>query len=387
MTRPVSVKPVPFMDLARLHAPLEAELVRAWRTVMAESAFIGGAHVERFEAEWAAYCGTAHAVGVSDGTAAIELALAGLGIGAGDEVIVPANTFIATVEAVVRTGARPVLIDVDPATLLMTAKGVAEAISPATAAVIAVHLYGQPVNMDAIGALARARGLALIEDAAQAHGASWRGRKAGALGDVGCFSFYPGKNLGAFGDAGAVTTNDAALAERIRCRANHGRIAEAPGQHAVLDGNHRLDGLQAAILSVKLGHLDRWNEERRRIARAYAEGLAGLPLRLPEIHPDASSCHHLAVLELGEREAVRRGLAEKGVASGVHYPIPCHLQPACAAFPTPPLPAVERAADRLLSLPLFPGMDEAEIGHVLGAMRALLEPSLRHLETAPASAC
>ena len=244
------------------------------RRVVDGSAFIGGEAVDRFEAEWAAYCGTRHCVGLSDGTAALELALAALGIGPGDEVIVPANTFIATVEAVAAVGAVPVMIDVDPATLLMTGEAVRAACTPRTAAVIAVHLYGQPVDMDAIRAVAEPAGIAVIEDAAQAHGATWRGARAGSLGHVGCFSFYPGKNLGAFGDAGGVVTDDAELAQRIRCLANHGRPRGAAEQHVLMGQNHRLDGLQAAILSVKLRRLDAWNAARRRLAQSLRRGPA-----------------------------------------------------------------------------------------------------------------
>ena len=262
------------------------------------SAFIGGEAVDRFEAEWAAYCGTRHCVGLSDGTAALELALAALGIGPGDEVIVPANTFIATVEAVAAVGAVPVMIDVDPATLLMTGEAVRAACTPRTAAVIAVHLYGQPVDMDAIRAVAGPAGIAVIEDAAQAHGATWRGARAGSLGHVGCFSFYPGKNLGAFGDAGGVVTDDAELAQRIRCLANHGRPRGAAEQHVLMGQNHRLDGLQAAILSVKLRRLDAWNAARRRLARLYGEALQGLPVEPVSIRPEAVSSHHLAVVQV-----------------------------------------------------------------------------------------
>lgn len=369
---------VPFLDLAAMHAELRPELDEVWHRVVDGSAFIGGEAVERFEAEWAAYCGARHCVGVSDGTAALELALAALGVGPGDEVIVPANTFIATVEAVAAVGATPVLIDVDPATLLMTAEGVEAALSPRTAAVIAVHLYGQPVDMDSINAVAGAAGIAVIEDAAQAHGATWRGARAGSLGTVGCFSFYPGKNLGAFGDAGGVVTNERGLAERIRCLANHGRPRGAAERHVLMGRNHRLDGLQAAILSLKLRRLDTWNAARRTAARLYAEALRGLPMQPVAIRPGAVSSHHLAVVLAPDRDELRRQLAAEGIGTGIHYAVPCHLQPACAAYPARSLPVVEAAAGRLLSLPMHPALSQADIAKVASALaRALarLQPA------------
>lgn len=367
--------PVPFLDLNRPHAEQRDAFDAVWRQVVDGSGFIGGPLVERFEADWAAYCGTSHCVGLSDGTAALELAMAGLGIGAGDEVIVPANTFVATVEAVAKIGATPVLADVDPATLLLTAETASARITPRTAAIIAVHLYGQPCDMDALGALAAARGLALIEDAAQAHGATWRGRKAGSLGAVGCFSFYPGKNLGAFGDAGAVVTDDAALAERIRERANHGRPRDSAARCVVLDGNHRLDALQAGVLGVKLARLDDWNAARRATVARYTAALAGSSAVFPTIHPDALSSHHLAVVLVPARDEVRRLLGAAGIATGVHYPIPCHKQEACAHLTTPPLPVVEAVAERLLSLPLFPQLTLDEERRVTEALAGILAES------------
>jgi dTDP-4-amino-4,6-dideoxygalactose transaminase len=369
---------ISFLDLGAMHAELRPELDLVWQRVVDGSAFIGGEAVDRFEAEWAAYCGTRHCVGLSDGTAALELALAALGVGPGDEVIVPANTFIATVEAVAAVGAVPVMIDVDPATLLMTGEAVRAACTPRTAAVIAVHLDGQPVDMDAIRAVAEPAGIAVIEDAAQAHGATWRGARAGSLGHVGCFSFYPGKNLGAFGDAGGVVTDDAELAQRIRCLANHGRPRGAAERHVLMGQNHRLDGLQAAILSVKLRRLDAWNAARRRLARNYGEALQGLPVEPVSIRPEAVSSHHLAVVQVPQRDELRRLLAAEGIATGVHYAIPCHLQPACSTYATPPLPVVERAAGRLLSLPMHPHLGDRDVGRVASALaRALdrLEPT------------
>jgi dTDP-4-amino-4,6-dideoxygalactose transaminase len=363
---------VAFLDLAAMHAELELELDAAWKQVSRTGHFIGGEFVARFEAEWAAYCGTRHCVGLASGTAALQLSLAALGVGPGDEVIVPANTFLATAAAVVAVGARPVFVDVDPATLLLTAEAVRGALTPRTAAIMAVHLYGQPVDMDALGEIAGAAGVAVIEDAAQAHGATWRGRRAGGLGRIGCFSFYPGKNLGAFGDAGAVVTDDGALAETIRSLSNHGRARDAHHRHERVGGNHRLDGLQAALLSIKLRRLDAWNAARRRVAAWYEAALAGLPLERVRIAPGATSSHHLEVIQTGGRDRLREALGRDGIATGIHYPIPCHLQPAFAAAALPRLPVAEGAAARILSLPMHPHLSEADVQRVAAAIARAL---------------
>lgn len=364
---------IPLLDLDAMHAEIAAELDDAWRQVSQSTQFIGGPFVERFEAEWATYCKADHCVGVASGTAALELALAGLGIGRGDEVIVPANTFIATATAVVAVGATPVFVDVDPTTLLMTAAGVAAALTPRTAAVIPVHLYGQPVDMDAINDVASPAGIAVIEDAAQAHGATWQGKPVGTFGRIGCFSFYPGKNLGAFGDAGAVVTEDLALAEQIRSIANYGRKAYRY-RHEVVGTNSRLDGLQAAILSVKLKRLDPWNDGRRRAAARYEAALADLPVRLVGKAPGAHGTYHLAVIETAKRDELQRQLAAEGISTGIHYPIPCHLQPAFATDDVPSLPVAERAAEQILSLPMYPHLGDAEIRVVAEAIdRALAD--------------
>lgn len=359
---------IPFFDLRSTNEEVSDEINQIFRKVYAESAFIGGEFVEKFEQEWAEYCGTRHCVGISDGTAAIELTLRGLGIGEGDEVIVPGNTFIATAAAVVAAGARPVFVDVDPSTHLVTADVVRRALGPRTAAVIVVHLFGQPADMDAIGEVAEAAGIAVIEDAAQAHGATWRGRRAGGLSRAGCFSFYPSKNLGACGDAGAVVTNDAGLADRIRMLGNHGRPPGAPNLHEAVGGTGRLDGLQAAILSVKLTRLDAWNARRARIAEQYALALRGLHVEPVAIAPDACSSHHLAVVRTDRRDEVRRFLAGEGISTGIHYPIPCHRQKAFAAGDTAPLPVVERVADQILSLPMFPHLTEVQARRVVEAI-------------------
>ena len=365
---------VPFLDLGALHREMGVELDEAWRRVIDSSRFVGGEFVATFEAEWAAYCDCLHCVGLSDGTAAIELALRALGVGKGDEVIVPANTFIATFEAVVAVGALPVPVDVDPHTLLMTAAQVDAACTGKSAAVIAVHLFGQPVNMDAINAVARRRGLLVLEDAAQAHGATWRGQRAGSMSDAGCFSFYPGKNLGALGDGGAVVTNSPLVAEKIRSLANHGREAGAPERHSLIGANHRLDGLQAAVLSAKLRHLDRWNAARAKIARRYAAAFAALPVEEVLIAGEATSSHHLEVIQADNRDDLKRALAAAGVATGIHYAIPCHRQPAFADWTALDLPVVERAASRMLSLPMYPQMTEAQVDYVCDALVDALAP-------------
>lgn len=361
-----------FLDLQAMHDELRPELDRAWREVTDQAAFIGGAAVERFEADWAAYCGTRHAVGLANGTAALELALDALGVGPGDEVIVPANTFFATVSAVRTVGAVPVFVDVDPRTLLVDPARVGEALGPRTAAVIAVHLYGQPCDMDALGAICARAGVLLVEDAAQAHGATWRGRRAGSLGRIGCFSFYPGKNLGGFGDAGAVTTDDPELARAIRSLANHGRAPGSHHEHERIGANQRLDALQAAILSVKLTRLDAWNAARARVVGWYRQALADLPVELLDEAPDAVSAHHLMVVRLAGRDRVQAQLQARGIPTGIHYPIPCHRQKAFAGTDVPFLPVVEGAAPRLLSLPLHPHLSQDAVAQVADALRACL---------------
>lgn len=370
---------IPFLDLPAMHAEITLELDEAWQKVTRSGKFIGGEFVERFEGEWAEYCGTSYCVGVANGTVALELALAALGIGPGDEVIVPANTFFGTIEAVIAAGAKPVFIDVDPSTLLMTADSVESAITSQTAAVIAVHLYGQPVDMDAVGAVTRAAGLTVIEDAAQAQGALWRGRRAGSLSHVGCFSFYPSKNLGAFGDAGAVVTDDQMLAEQIRLLSNHGRSGLEHYRHDSIGGNNRLDGLQAAILSVKLKRLDVWNEARRRVANWYRMLLADIPVELVRTTPDAVSSCHLTVIRSSHRDHIQQQLLAEGITTLIHYPIPCHHQPALASSAPPQLPVAEGAAHRVLSLPMGPHLTQEDVVQIVGGIsRALSIVDVTH---------
>jgi dTDP-4-amino-4,6-dideoxygalactose transaminase len=373
MSTATSSSTVPFLDLAGMHAPLRADLDDAVARVIDSSAFVGGRHVEQFEREWAKYCGSGHAVGVANGTDAIALALRALGVGPGDEVIVPANTFIATAEAVASVGAHAIFVDVRPDTLLVDLDRAEAAVGPRTSAIIPVHLYGQPVDMDAVVALAARHGLAVVEDAAQAHGATWRGRPAGSFGHAGCFSFYPGKNLGAFGDGGAVITDDAALAATIRSLADHGRSASSKHHHDLVGTNSRLDGMQAAILSVKLPHLDHWILRRRAAHHRYRELLHTLPVGQVDLAEGALSAHHLEVVRVNDRERIAAELSNRGVATGIHYPVPCHLQPAFAPV-TDRLPVAEEAAEQILSLPLFPNLSIDQVEWVARSLRAVIAP-------------
>jgi dTDP-4-amino-4,6-dideoxygalactose transaminase len=361
---PSQSRSIPFLDLGAMHAPLWRELDEAVGAVTRSSAFVGGDRVAAFEDAWARYCGSDHAVGVANGTDALALALRALGIGTGDEILLPTNTFVATAEAVLAAGADPVFVDVDPETLLIDLVEVEASIGPRTAAVIPVHLFGQPVDMDAVERMARRHGLAVVEDAAQAHGATWRGRPVGSFGDAGCFSFYPGKNLGAFGDGGAVVTGDGAVADRIRSLADHGRSAESKHRHEHVGTNSRLDGLQAAVLRVKLDHLDRWTAQRRRAHDDYEASLRELPVAQVSLADHAASAHHLEVVRVARRDDVARSLAEGGVTTGVHYPVPCHLQPALSDWYRRPLPVAEKAAEEILSLPMFPTITRGQVDQV-----------------------
>jgi dTDP-4-amino-4,6-dideoxygalactose transaminase len=362
---------VPFIRLDAAHPEIFAELLEVVERVGRNAAFTLGPEVEDFERSFAAYCETEHAVGISSGTQALELALRGLGVGPGDEVIVPTYTFIATAEAVSTVGAKPVLVDVDPETAVITAEIVENALTPKTRAVIPVHLFGRPVDMDPIVDLCRQRGIAVIEDACQAHGARYKGRRVGSLGDAGCFSFYPTKNLGGWGDGGALVTSDPELDAKVRLLRSHGEGTR--NHHELITGTHRLDALQAAILEVKLRHLDGWNEARRTAAATYGAALADSSVALPE--PAAEDCEnvfHLYVVRSTERDALRNHLDERGVASGIHYPTPVHLQPAYAELGLTPgsLPVAERLASECCSLPLFPAIEDWHIAETVAAIES-----------------
>lgn len=361
--------PVAFLDLAALHAPLRAELDRAWDDTLTGSGFIGGAAITAFERQWSEYCGTEHCIGVANGTDALELVLAALGIGPGDEVLVPANTFVATAEAVVTVGATPVFVDVDPDTLLVTAPEIAAAITPRTRAVMVVHLYGQLPDMDAILNVTSAAGIHVVEDAAQAHGATFNGRKAGSFGVAATFSFYPGKNLGALGDGGAVVTNDLALSEEIRTLANHGRGSHLLHTHR--GRNSRLDGLQAAALSIKLAHLDGWNERRQAVHKQYVDRLAGSVEMLRTLD-GGSPVHHLEVIRVDDRDRLKDELGARDIQCGIHYALPCHKHPAFAEFDVRPLPVAEGAAARQFSIPMHPTLTTSEVDVVADTLLELL---------------
>jgi dTDP-3-amino-3,4,6-trideoxy-alpha-D-glucose transaminase len=361
---------VPFTRLDNADPALLEELLAVVADVAGRSAFSLGTPVESFENAFAAWCEAEHAVGVSSGTAALELALRGLGIGPGDEVIVPTNSFIASAEAVSAAGAVPRLVDVDPETALITAETVAAAITPRTKCVIPVHLYGRPVEMDPLLELCRQHGLHVVEDACQAHGARYRGRPVGSLGDAGCFSFYPTKNLGAWGDGGAVVCADAELARQVRLLRSHGEGNRH--EHQLPARTDRLDALQAAILERKLGYLDEVNRNRRRLGAELTAELADTAV-VPPPAPASDGDHvfHLFVVRTELREQLRDHLAAAGVASAIHYPTPIHLQPAYAELGLGPgsLPAAEQLAETILSLPIFPTMTSEQVDAVAAAVR------------------
>lgn len=359
---------VPFVDLRTQHAErsLITELQVAVAGVLREANFILGEPVSTFEEAFADYCGTDYAIGVDNGTAALELALRAYGIGAGDEVILPANTYIATAFAVTHAGATPVLVDADPETYTIDVSRLEDAITARTKAIIPVHLYGQPADMAPICALASTYDLVVIEDACQAHGATYNGTPVGSLGDAAAFSFYPTKNLGACGDAGMVVTNDPQIARTIRVLRNQGQHEK--NHHVLVGHNHRLDTVQAAVLSAKLPYLDEWNAARRRHARHYNEALARPPgasvVRPPDT--DSRAVYHLYVIRSTERDELRSYLREQGVATGIHYPIPIHLQPAYRAlgYGEGSLPVTEAYAQQILSLPMYPELKEEAIEYV-----------------------
>lgn len=370
---------IPFTDLAAVTRDVRAAVEKAWASLLDSSRFVGGEEVEKFERNWASYCGVPHAVGVGNGTDALLLTLMALNIGVGDEVIVPANTFVASAEAVLLAGATPVFADVSPDTLLLTSAQLEAAITPRTAAVIVVHLYGQLPDMGALTRSADRAGIVVIEDAAQAHGARWQGRAAGSMGRAGCFSFYPAKNLGAFGDGGAVVTADTELADRIASLREHGRSRGSRHDHKLVGINSRLDCVQAAVLNAKLPLLDAWTEARRSIAARYRAGLDGSGCRLVAEEPGSLGAYHLAVIRIPDRTRVRRELAEAGIETQIHYPVPCHRQAPYQHFARTSLPVAEENAGEILSLPMFPHMSDHLVTRVCDAINTSLdarEPSL-----------
>ena len=359
---------VPFLDLGAAYRELKADLDAAWARCMASGWYVLGAEVEAFEQEFASYCGTRHCVGVGNGLEALHLILRGYDIGPGDEVIVPANTYIATWLAVSYSGATPVPVEPDASTYNIDPDRIESAIGSRTRAIMVVHLYGQTADMAPINALARRHGLKVIEDAAQAHGASYRGRRAGSLADAAGFSFYPGKNLGALGDGGAVVTDDAGLADRIRVLRNYG--SRVKYQNEVKGYNSRLDELQAALLRVKLPHLDTWNARRSGIARRYLAELAATDLTLPQVPDGSDPAWHLFVVRSPQRDRLQADLGTAGIGTLIHYPVPPHLSGAYSAeFLGRHFPLSEALAGSVLSLPIGPHLDAEQQDRVIDALR------------------
>jgi dTDP-4-amino-4,6-dideoxygalactose transaminase len=361
---------VPFLDLKAQYLSIQEEVAGALHQVLEQTAFAGGPFVEAFERDFAAFCQCQHGVGVASGTDALWLALLGLGVGPGDEVITVPNTFIATAEAISLCGAKPVFVDVDGKTCTLNPDLWERAITPRTKAVIPVHLYGQCADMDPIVAVARRRGLFVIEDACQAHGAEYKGRRAGSMGDAGCFSFYPGKNLGAYGEAGAVVTQSPQLAAWMRMFRDHGQ--QKKYYHSIVGWNARMDGLQGAVLSVKLRHLPQWNDARRRNASLYNELLAGVQgVTTPTEAQNAKHVYHIYSICVAQRDSVMKTLASKGIACGIHYPVPLHLQEAYASLGCGPgsFPVAETYASQQLSLPMFAELTSDQIRAVVDELR------------------
>jgi dTDP-4-amino-4,6-dideoxygalactose transaminase len=358
---------VEFLNLKRVNQPHEPAIRAAMERVLASGWYILGEDGAAFEQEFAAYCGVGHCIGVANGLEALQLILLAYGIGAGDEVIVPANTFIATWLAVSLVGATPVPVEPDERSYNIDPARIEAAITSRTRAIMPVHLYGQPADMDPICEIARRHNLRVIEDAAQAHGARYRGRRTGGLGDAAGFSFYPGKNLGALGDGGAITTNDAALAARLRKLRNYG--SETKYQHDVAGLNCRLDELQAAILRPKLAALDQGNGRRSAVAAAYLAALRDTPVVLPAVIEDCEPVWHLFVIRSDARNSLQAHLKDKGVGTAIHYPTPNHLQPAYAGHAWPALPLTEQIQTEVLSLPMAPYLRDADVGIVVEAVR------------------
>jgi dTDP-4-amino-4,6-dideoxygalactose transaminase len=366
---------IPFLELKEQHRRLGAELRGAINRVLDSGWFALGPEVEKFEQAFASYIGAEHCVGVNSGTAALHLALLALGIGPGDEVITVPYTFIATVEAISAVGARPVLVDIDPLSFTMDPRKAEAAVTAKTRAILPVHLCGQTANMEPLLALAKQRGLAVVEDACQAHGAEYQGRKAGAIGAAGCFSFYPSKNLGSCGEAGAVVTNDAGVAEQVRKLRNHGSLGRF--SHAFPGFNCRMESIQAAVLSAKLPHLDEWNLARRSHAARYNQLLAGSGVTTPAEMPHARHIYHLYMIQAEDRDGLRDALAKRGIETGVHYPDPVHLEKAYRdlGHRAGDFPVTEHLARHCISLPIYPELSAEAVEYVASNIREILVPA------------
>jgi dTDP-4-amino-4,6-dideoxygalactose transaminase len=359
---------IPFVDLKAQYASIKGEVQTAINGILDSCQFTLGSEVAAFEQEFATYSQGKFGIGVNTGTSALHLALLAAGIGPGDEVITVPFTFVATVAAIQYTGAKPVLVDIDPKSFTMDPAAVEAAITPRTKAILPVHLYGQPADMDPILAIARKRGLIVIEDAAQAHGAEYKGRRAGSMGDMGCFSFYPGKNLGAYGEGGMVVTNSPEYTRTIRMLRDWG--AEKKYQHVLKGYNYRLEGIQGAVLRVKLRRLEAWTEGRRAAAARYDRLFAGTAVAAPVAMPYARHVYHIYAVRTAHRQAWQDALQAKGIQSGIHYPIPVHLLPAYAdlEYRAGQFPHSEKAANEVLSLPMFPELTEQQTGQVAAAV-------------------
>lgn len=362
---------VPFLDLKQQYRAYQDEIEAAIKDVCINTSFILGPQVEAFEKAFAAFIESKHSVGVASGTDALRLAFEAIGVGPGDEVIVPANTFVATAIGVMETGATPVLVDIDPATYLMDYDKLESALTDRTKAICPVHLYGRACDMDRVMGFAKAHGLRVIEDTAQAHGARWNGKRVGTFGEIGCFSFYPGKNLGAYGDGGGIVTDDETLFRKVRRLRNYG--SEIKYQHPEKGMNSRLDSIQAAVLSVKLKHLHEANSKRWNAARKYVELLSPFQsekLVLPDIRTQDEHVFHLFVIQVAERDRVMQALSAKGIGTVIHYPIPFHLQGGYEklGYGKGSFPVTEKAAERILSLPMFPELTEEQIAYTCEAL-------------------
>ncbi len=367
---------IPLVDLKKQYQGLKDEILTEIGDVLDGMQLFLGKNVHTFESEFAAYCGTEFAIGVGSGTDALHLALLACGIGPGDEVITVSNTFFATVEAIVLVGARPVFVDIDPDTYNMDPSQIEEAITSRTKAIIPVHLYGHPADMDSILGLARSHKIKVVEDACQAHGAEYKGRRTGSLGDIGCFSFYFTKNLGAYGEAGMITTSDPDIARQCRLLRDHGQ--DPKYYHSLFGVNDRLDEIQAAVLKVKLPHLGEWTESRRNIAQAYSTGLPESIVK-PQEKVWAKHVYHLYVVRTPYRDELRAWLETKGIATGMHYPVPIHLQEAWHNYggANSSLPVTERVVGEILSLPMYPELSTEEVDYICKSVQEFTESELQ----------
>lgn len=365
----VSSLRVPLVDLRAQYLALKPEIMAAFEQILDGMQLFLGPYVQAFEQSFAHYCEAEHGVGVSSGTDALALALRACDIGPGDEVITVSNTFIATVEAIAMVGARPVFVDVDPETYLLDWRQLDQALSPRTRAIMPVHLYGHSCEMQPIMDFARTHGLRVIEDASQAHGATYNGRRVGGIGDIGCFSLYFSKNLGAFGEAGICTTNDSALAEKLRMIRDHG--SRVKYHHEIMGVNARLDEMQAAVLQIKMPHLERWNTARQAHADTYTHHLRDVVEAVPVVRPWSTHVYCYYVVQVPERDQFRKALESEGIGTTIHYPIPIHLQPACEpyGYSRGMLPVTEATAERIVSLPMYPELTEEQIQYVINAVK------------------